>query len=104
MKNKIIMRKVNAEFLQKKKKKGANQGRKAKQKNRGEEEKFSELGLSLFSRFFFYTYNYFPAASRYKIKRSLFTNKFLEYYVGPQHTHIFTYHKPRLAKHNQSKR
>jgi hypothetical protein len=63
--------------------------------------------LNLVSTYFvgsFYTYNYFPAPSTYKMKRSLFTNKFLEYYVGPQQTHIFTYHKPRLAKHNQSKR
>jgi hypothetical protein len=45
MKNKIIMRKVDAEFLQKKMSK-------PEQKNRGEEEKFSELGLYLFCRFF----------------------------------------------------
>jgi len=31
---------------------------------------------------------YFPAPSTYKMKRSLFTNKFLEYYVGPQQTHF----------------
>jgi hypothetical protein len=34
MKNKIIMRKVNAEFLQKKKKKGENKGRKTGERKR----------------------------------------------------------------------
>jgi hypothetical protein len=80
--------------------------KKSREKKKGEEEKFYELGLYYFSpfSFFFNTYKYFQAAATYKTKRSLFINKFLENYVDPQQTHTFISHKPRLTKDNQSKR